>query len=155
MCVCVCMYESEFTSLPLSLSRDVLDDAPFTQSLITLASKPITYQLQETGPSHCSSFSSSLPPPPCPTSSHPTPQPQAPLPGQKEQHNTVDSEDTAGSLGNRPQTPSSLNTERVPADLSEEVLLNTLQNLMMEAVRGELVLTAHPRTVILPPASTR
>ncbi|TMS06173.1 hypothetical protein E3U43_015932 [Larimichthys crocea] len=35
------------------------------------------------------------------------------------------------------------------------VLLNTLQNLMMEAVRGELVLTAHPRSVILPPVSTR
>ncbi|XP_047455942.1 cilia- and flagella-associated protein 65 isoform X2 [Mugil cephalus] len=44
---------------------------------------------------------------------------------------------------------------RVPADMSEYVLMNTLQNLMMEAVRGELVLTSHPRTIILPPVSTR
>ncbi|KAL6100579.1 cfap65 [Pungitius sinensis] len=50
---------------------------------------------------------------------------------------------------------SQLAPEHAPADLSEGVLLNTLQNLMMEAVRGELVLTAHPRAVILPPVCTR
>ncbi|XP_070771214.1 cilia- and flagella-associated protein 65 [Enoplosus armatus] len=142
-----------------TLIRGILDDPAFTQSLITLASKPITYRLRETSPSHYSSFPSSPPPPPCPTSSHPTSQPQLLLSGtmcgQREQHNTVDKEGTAACSGNRLQTQNTLHTEHVPADVSEDVLLNTLQNLMMEAVRGELVLTAHPRTVILPPASTR
>lgn len=149
----MCIYES------LSLSRDILDEPVFTQSLITLASKPITYRLQETSPYHCSSSPSSLPPPPCPTSSHPTPQPPVLLSkttaGKTEQHNTMDSEGTAGCLGNRPQTQNTLHTEHAPADMSEDVLLNTLQNLMMEAVRGELVLTVHPRTVMLPPVYTR
>ncbi|KAM9346883.1 cilia- and flagella-associated protein 65 [Symphorus nematophorus] len=134
--------ESDITVHVLtSLLSDILDDPAFTQSLIPLASKPITYRLQET------------PPPRSPSSSHPAPQTQA-LPsgtvaGQREQHHTVDSEGTAGCSGKTPHA------EHVPADLSEDVLLNTLQNLMMEAVRGELVLTAHPRTVILPPVSSR
>ncbi|XP_037646659.1 cilia- and flagella-associated protein 65 isoform X1 [Sebastes umbrosus] len=142
-----------------SLLSGVLDDPAFTQSLNTLAFKPIAYQPRETRPSHYSSRPSFLSPPPCPTSSHPPPQPQVLLrgkvAGQKEQHNRVDSEGTAGCPRNRPQTQNTPHTERVPADISEDVLLNTLQNLMMEAVRGELGLTAHPRTVILPPVYTR
>ncbi|XP_035860503.1 cilia- and flagella-associated protein 65 isoform X3 [Sander lucioperca] len=139
-----------------SLLSGILDDPAFTQSLITLASKPITYQLRKTSPSSLPSF---LPPPSCPTiPSHPTHQRQVLLSGtvgQKEQHNTVDSEGTAGCWRNRRPTQNTPHTEHVPADMSEDVLLNTLQNLMIEAVRGELVLTAHPRTVILPPFSTR
>lgn len=44
---------------------------------------------------------------------------------------------------------------RAMAEMSKNVLLNTLQNLMMEAVRGELDLTAHPRAISLPPAFNR
>ncbi|XP_055071936.2 cilia- and flagella-associated protein 65 [Misgurnus anguillicaudatus] len=40
-------------------------------------------------------------------------------------------------------------------DLVEDVLLNTLQNLMMEAFLGELVLTARPRIIALPPSTSR
>ncbi|KAG9271575.1 cilia- and flagella-associated protein 65 isoform X1 [Astyanax mexicanus] len=40
-------------------------------------------------------------------------------------------------------------------DLMEEILLNTLQNLMTEAFLGELVLTARPRIIALPPSSAR
>lgn len=54
-----------------------------------------------------------------------------------------------------PTSSSPLTPQRVPADISEYVLMNTLQNLMMEAVRGELVLTSHPRAIILPPVSAR
>uniref|UniRef100_A0A9J8A7U6 Si:ch1073-349o24.2 n=1 Tax=Cyprinus carpio carpio TaxID=630221 RepID=A0A9J8A7U6_CYPCA len=41
------------------------------------------------------------------------------------------------------------------SDLVEDILLNTLQNLMMEAFLGELVLTTRPRFITLPPSSSR
>ncbi|XP_023144688.2 cilia- and flagella-associated protein 65 [Amphiprion ocellaris] len=134
------------------LLRNILDDSTFVQSLIPLASKPNTYQPTETFSSHCSSYPSSACPPRCPTaSSSPpaTPQPQVLLSG------AADMQRTAGGLGNRPEKQQTLHAEHVPADMVEDVLLNTLQNLMMEAVRGELVLTAPSRTIITPPASTR
>ncbi|TSK92887.1 Cilia- and flagella-associated protein 65 [Bagarius yarrelli] len=40
-------------------------------------------------------------------------------------------------------------------DLIEEILLNTIQNLMMEAHLGELILTTRPRIITLPPCSAR
>ncbi|XP_056308541.1 cilia- and flagella-associated protein 65-like, partial [Danio aesculapii] len=40
-------------------------------------------------------------------------------------------------------------------DLVEDILLNTLQNLMMEAFLGELMLTTRPRIIALPPSSSR
>uniref|UniRef100_UPI0037E8BD37 cilia- and flagella-associated protein 65 n=1 Tax=Semicossyphus pulcher TaxID=241346 RepID=UPI0037E8BD37 len=142
-----------------SLLRDILDDPAFTQSLITLASKPITYPLSETIPSPSPSFQSSIPSPPYPTSSHAKPQHQTVLSGivaeKREQHNTVDSQETTGGLVNRPPKHNPPHTEHVPANMSEDVLLSTIQNLMMEAVRGELVLTAHPRTATFPPVSAR
>uniref|UniRef100_A0A8C3A4G6 Si:ch1073-349o24.2 n=1 Tax=Cyclopterus lumpus TaxID=8103 RepID=A0A8C3A4G6_CYCLU len=129
---------------PLSFSRGILDDPAFIHSLVTLPSIPITYQPQETSSSHC------------PTSPpHLTPKPQVLLSGTAAQKEPVDREGTAGRLRNQQRTQNTAHTEHVPADTSEDVLLNTLQNLMMEAVRGELVLTSHPRTVILPPVFTR
>lgn len=143
---------STFAFFPLCFSRSILDDPNFTDSLINLPFKPITYRLPDTGPSHCSSTPSSTAPPP--TSSHPTAQPLRLLSAreQREQHNIVDKAGTAGRPAKTQHTP---HTEHVAADMCEDVLLNALQNLMMEAFRGELDLTAHPRSVILPPASTR
>ncbi|XP_023806814.1 cilia- and flagella-associated protein 65 isoform X2 [Oryzias latipes] len=46
-------------------------------------------------------------------------------------------------------------SERVPVHAAEAILRNTLQNLMMAAVKGELVITAPPRGVFLPPPSMR
>lgn len=153
VCVCVCNIES------LSSSRDILEDPDFILSLTALSSRPITYQLFS---SHGSSPPSSLPPPPpppdFPTFSQLTPDPQILSSGtaeRKEQRGTADSEGTAARWRNNSPTQSTAHAEHVPADLSEEVLLNTLQNLMMEAVRGELVLTARPRAVIQPPVCTR
>uniref|UniRef100_A0A671V1K3 Cilia and flagella associated protein 65 n=1 Tax=Sparus aurata TaxID=8175 RepID=A0A671V1K3_SPAAU len=143
---------STFAFFPLCFSRSILDDPNFTDTLINLPFKPITYRLPDTGPSHCSSTPSSTAPPP--TSSHPTAQPLRLLSAreQREQHNIVDKAGTAGRPAKTQHTP---HTEHVAADMCEDVLLNALQNLMMEAFRGELDLTAHPRSVILPPASTR
>ncbi|XP_033474057.2 cilia- and flagella-associated protein 65 [Epinephelus lanceolatus] len=132
-----------------SLLRSILDDPAFTQSLFTLPFKPITYQLQETSPHPCSSS-------PFP---HPTPHPEGllsgMLAGQAEQHNPVDSEGITRCSRKGPPKQNTPHAEHMPADISEDFLLNTLQNLMMEAVRGEPVLTAHPCTIMLPPVSTR
>lgn len=151
-----CVYISLF------LYRDILDDSAFTQSLGALALKPRTYQISETPPSQCSSLPSSTPSPShdCPTTtSQAAPQPQPLFGGtitvQKEQHNLVESQDIAGSFITGPQRENTQHRRHVPVDISEDVLLNTIQNLMMEAVRGELVLTAHPRSVNLPPVSNR
>ncbi|XP_010778101.1 coiled-coil domain-containing protein 108-like [Notothenia coriiceps] len=123
----------------VSLLRGILDDPAFSQSLISMESKPITYQPRKPGPS--------LSPSSLPSSSSSYPAPQAQLlssgaQGEEDQLCPVDGEGTP-------------HPEHVPADVSEEVLLNTLQNLIIEAVGGELDLTAHPRTVMLPPVSTR
>lgn len=141
----------------LSLSRCILDDPAFTQSLISSTSKPITYWLQEPGPSDCSSVQSHLPSHPTSTLSNSQRQGllSGTVAGQREQHNTVENERTAGCFGYGLQTQSTLHTDHVPADMSEDVLLNTLQNVMMEAVRGEVVLTAQPRFITLPPVSKR
>ncbi|XP_072436052.1 cilia- and flagella-associated protein 65 [Chiloscyllium punctatum] len=47
--------------------------------------------------------------------------------------------------------------KRLPefCDLLESILENTLQNIMIEASRGEVVLTARPRVISLPPVTSR
>lgn len=132
------------------LSRCILHDPTFSQSLIASTSEPITHQRQEPGPSDSSTPPCPPPPPPCPSF---PPLLSGRLARQREQCDTVDREGTAGCPGNRLQTQR--HTDHAPADVTEDILLNTLQNLMTEAVRGELVLTAHPRTIILPPISRR
>lgn len=100
-----------------------------------MISKPITYQ---------------------PTETFPTPSgDECVKSGLNEEDNAVDKDGTAGHLENKPQTQNTLRPEYLPAYMAEDVLLNSLQNLMVEAVSGELDLTAHPRTVILPPVSSR
>lgn len=55
----------------------------------------------------------------------------------------------------RKQVQESIRKSAEFGDLMEEILLNTLQNLMTEAFLGELVLTARPRIIALPPCSAR
>lgn len=115
--------------------------------------------VQEPHPSHSSSVQSHLPHSSSPTSALSNSEGQGLLSGtvagQREQHNAVDKEGTAGCSAYGTQTQSTPLTDIVPADISEDVLLNTLQAVMMEAAREELVLTAHPRPIILPPVSKR
>lgn len=124
-----------------SYFSDILDDSAFIQRLISSASKPDT--AGSSSPDR-SSFPSSSCQCLCPSSSPPA------RPQTRALSRAVGSEESAGCSGNTPHT-----REHVSAFMSELVLMNTLQNLMMEAVRGELVLTACPRPNILPPVSTR
>lgn len=127
------------------LLRDILDDSAFIQCLISSASKPDTYW-----PAGSSSPDSSSFPPSCCQCLCPSSSPPARPHTRVLLSRAVGSEESAGCSGNTPHT-----REHVSAFMSELVLMNTLQNLMMEAVRGELVLTVCPRSNILPPVSTR
>ncbi|XP_071368292.1 cilia- and flagella-associated protein 65 [Centroberyx affinis] len=139
-----------------SLLRSLLDDPTFHQSLVSGVSEPVPYfsQLRETtqhSPLPSSPYVASSPSlqhiHPMSSSSAPPSRPQllsgVAEVGVREQRGTV------GGVGS-----SGWSSDFI-FDLCEDVLLNTLQNLMMEAFLGELVLTAHPRTIVLPPVSAR
>lgn len=63
--------------------------------------------------------------------------------GQRQQHSMVDKGGTAELLGSEPQTQKTLHAD-TPPDICEDVLLKTLHNLVVEAVRAEFGLTAPP-----------
>lgn len=123
-------------SAPL-LCRCAIDDPVFMELLNETPSKPIVYIPQEPGP-------------PTPSS-----QPAPSAPSQRaadkgKQLPPVDAESTAESVETMPQTDRRRRAADLPGDTYEHFLLGIAQSLMMEAVRGELVLTAHPHTNILP-----
>ncbi|XP_055086370.1 cilia- and flagella-associated protein 65 [Periophthalmus magnuspinnatus] len=107
------------------LLRDILEDAAIVDDLI-LESVPDTYKILETPSSW---------PSPEPASSNNT------EPQKLDEKSVCVSED--GAIKLKPVRPEL-------AHLTEQVLLCTLQNLMMEVIRGELDPTLHPRTIILP-----
>ncbi|KAJ8383584.1 hypothetical protein AAFF_G00216570 [Aldrovandia affinis] len=116
-----------------SIIRSLLDDPQFHQSLVDSSADPVPYFTQiRSQPQHSSPAGM-----PCLESElhH-----EALHESEQEQHLRV--QDTI---------------RRLPefSDLVEDVLLNTLQNLMTEAFLGELLLTARPRTIALPPSSSR
>nr|XP_057938965.1 cilia- and flagella-associated protein 65 [Doryrhamphus excisus] len=109
----------------------ILDDEEFTQSLLCLASKPLTYKPRIS--------SSSL---------LPTPQPQTELEETAASsailHSQADSMISAECLETRLEMKPDF--QRVSAAMCNVILLNTLQNLMTEAVRGEFNFTEPSRT---------
>lgn len=109
------------------LLRDILDDTALVENLTTLASKPVKYQIPITPPS-C--------PSPKPTSSNEP----ASMPHKEE-------EDKAKCLEDGGSTEKTVFSQH-----TDEMCLVTLQNLMVEVLRGELDLTVHPT---LRPASAR
>lgn len=136
------------------ISRRTIDDPAFIELLNATPAKPVVYWPRQPGPFRSSSTLSFHPPPSSAAPPQPKPQPQSPSSGaaaeQRKQRSPVDGESTAESLAKRPQTQSTPQTVDVPGDTNEHFLFNILQSLMMEAVRGDLVLTGHPHTNILP-----
>lgn len=63
--------------------------------------------------------------------------------GQRQQHSMVDEGGTAEPSGSEPQTQKTLHAD-TPSDICEDVLLKTLHNLVVDAVRAEFGLTAPP-----------
>ncbi|XP_057708820.1 cilia- and flagella-associated protein 65 isoform X2 [Corythoichthys intestinalis] len=102
-----------------SLLRSVLDDDAFTQSLLTIASKPLFYKPKVI-------FSAPAP----------VPQPLIPLvETNPELHVRADSVGMAGSSSMKLKIPPRV--EHIPVGVFNDILLNTIQNLMVEVVRGD------------------
>ncbi|XP_075896045.1 cilia- and flagella-associated protein 65 isoform X3 [Nelusetta ayraudi] len=120
-----------------SLLWCAIDDPVFMELLNATPCKPIVYMAQQPGPSSPSSK-------PAPSS------PSQRVAERGKQRRPVDTEATAESLEKLPQTETRRRATDLPGDTYEHFLLGITQSLMMEAVRGELVLTAHPHTNILP-----
>ncbi|XP_029557900.1 cilia- and flagella-associated protein 65 isoform X2 [Salmo trutta] len=156
-----------------SIFRSLLDDPRFHHSLVNGVAEPVPYftQLRQTAYS---------PTTPLPGAASPYPGNSMPYPGTREAHppcpptpqllmgGSLYSAGVTEVTKQQPQTPKPTvkrerqfsvqeTIRRLPefCDVTEEVLLNTLQNLMVEAFLGELVLTARPRIIALPPVSAR
>ncbi|KAI5107294.1 cilia- and flagella-associated protein 65, partial [Silurus meridionalis] len=143
-----------------SLLRSLLDDPEFHQELRNISTEPAPYFSQL--------HPSPLAPPSSPTET-PYVQDTVCFTDLRPSTHHVESSDTViqSECDGDPQPCQKLNpnlTEQVQesirrstefGDLMEEILLNTLQNLMTEAFLGELVLTARPRIIALPPSSAR
>lgn len=99
--------------------------------------KPIVYMPLQPGPS-------------APSSKPVPPSPSQRAAERGKQRRPVDTEGSAEGLEKLPQTETQLRATDIPGDTYEHFLLGITQGLMMEAVSGELVLTAHPHTNILP-----
>ncbi|XP_076858756.1 cilia- and flagella-associated protein 65 isoform X2 [Brachyhypopomus gauderio] len=150
------------TYILTSLLRNLLDDPEFHQALRSTASEQVPYfsQLRPATPPP------SQPPAPSAThsprlaegacSSEPTPAPHPPHRASTAVEGWVGSQ-ACPELNHELRTKVKESILRSPefSDLLDEILLNTLQNLMMEALLGELVLTARPRIIALPPCSSR
>ncbi|XP_014841480.1 PREDICTED: coiled-coil domain-containing protein 108 isoform X1 [Poecilia mexicana] len=136
LCPSTCGVERDIVvDILTPLYRELLDDPAIAKSLMVLASSPPIYECQTS-----TSPSSTLPSSP--------------------QHSvqsswTVDGEEAAVCLGKIPQIQATAESKHAPSDLAEAVLLKTLQNLMMEAVTGELSLSAHPRRKLSTSSSAR
>ncbi|XP_063069090.1 cilia- and flagella-associated protein 65 [Engraulis encrasicolus] len=164
-----------------SIIRSLLDDPQFHRTISSHQDEPVPYftqlrpptpppspQQRPSSPSPSpSSPSPSLGPSPQPASpppsasSPPPPPPSPPTQSESCGPNKVGWAEAAREQGSQ----NTLHKEqqkgveeairRLPefGELVEDVLLNTLQNLMMEAHQGELVLTARPRIIALPPVT--
>ncbi|GAA6072785.1 cilia- and flagella-associated protein 65 isoform X3 [Tachysurus ichikawai] len=139
-----------------SVLRSLLDDPAFHQELQNTLNDPVPYftQLRPASPS-------------LPMTSTETPHANYSVCLTASRPDTVAHSHTQSKGDYKPQSCQELNPKlreqvqksirRSPefGDLMEEILLNTLQNLMTEAFLGELVLTARPRSIALPPCSAR
>ncbi|KAK2849898.1 hypothetical protein Q7C36_008681 [Tachysurus vachellii] len=136
-----------------SVLRSLLDDPAFHQELQNTLNDPVPYftQLRPASPS-------------LPTTSTETPHANYSVCLTDSRPDTVAHSHTQSEGECEPQSCQELNPMQVQksirrspefGDLMEEILLNTLQNLMTEAFLGELVLTARPRSIALPPCSAR
>ncbi|XP_028847047.1 cilia- and flagella-associated protein 65 isoform X2 [Denticeps clupeoides] len=135
-----------------SIIRSLLEDPQFQQTLLQEDNEPVPFFIQ-------------LGPPHAPPSHSPQPVIPGTSPAGLEMSQSGAPCRTTGT-GVKPEIPECRdvhkaavqeNIRRLPelGELVEDILLNTLQNLMTEAFLGEMVLTAQPRIITLPPSRSR
>ncbi|KAG9470536.1 hypothetical protein GDO78_017428 [Eleutherodactylus coqui] len=142
----------------ISIIRNLLDDKQFHEALVQIQNEPLPYFTQlrsaEVSPDTTDDSMSLEPrtvPPESGTST--AEEEMAPefrvVPG--------DWEETKTKVMLVPQDEQKEMIKRTPmfSQLVEAILENTLQNIMTEANRGEVVLTTRPRVIALPPATPR
>ncbi|MFT7817925.1 coiled-coil domain-containing protein 108 [Arapaima gigas] len=149
-----------------SIISSVLEDPLFHQSLVESCSLPVPYfvQLRRAEPRRSPPPASAETPAPGVRAGSASPQPTPAGTGQGHRGSADPSEPAPSrspELQDAWQQEQQLAVReticRLPevCDLLEDVLLNTLQNLMMEAFHGELVLTTKPRIIAQPPPHLR
>ncbi|XP_075685231.1 cilia- and flagella-associated protein 65 isoform X2 [Rhinoderma darwinii] len=143
-----------------SIIRNLLDDKQFHETLIRIQTEPLPYftqlRSQESRPSATGGSGAAEQRAMPPESGAPTAEVEIPsdsqvVPGDRAQ------EKTETKLLLLPQDEEKEKMKRTPifSQLVEAILENTLQNIMTEANRGEVVLTTRPRVIALPPATPR
>ncbi|KAL7881952.1 hypothetical protein AOLI_G00088010 [Acnodon oligacanthus] len=146
-----------------SLLRSLLDDPQFHQALQNASAEPVPYftQLRPASPLPFPLQSAPVAQAPCPVE-NPCPDPQHTDRPVTVKNTQAQPEGECGPDPHqelhqelRMKVQESIRRSPEFSDFTEEILLNTLQNLMMEAFLGELVLTARPRIIALPPCSAR
>ncbi|XP_041119870.1 cilia- and flagella-associated protein 65 isoform X1 [Polyodon spathula] len=166
LCVTCATERGIITDVLTYILRSLLDDTQFQQSLIESLAEPVPYFAQ-----FCSkgiSNVASLPEGPegasaahcvsAPTGDRgPQTSPAAQKPNVHLAGRQSSESYTQESIQQQLQLEMKKNIKRLPefCNLTEEILVNTLQNIIIEASCGEVVLTARPRVIALPPATSR
>ncbi|XP_030642525.1 cilia- and flagella-associated protein 65 [Chanos chanos] len=156
------------TGVLASVLGSLLDEPQFRQSLVNCVNEPVPYFSQlgqvQTSPS------TAVPPSDETSSPRTGTVSSSPVPDQRHRdgrHSVFQSEADVNGVCEPDIQQRELQQEQMLniqetirrsaefGELVEDILLNTLQNLMMEAFLGELDLTAKPRIIALPPISPR
>ncbi|XP_040295968.1 cilia- and flagella-associated protein 65 [Bufo bufo] len=139
-----------------SIIRNLLDDKQFHEALSQIQKEPLPYfaQLRSTASDPDTadiSVSAEHGAKPLESVEEEMPRGARVVPGD------VAHEETEAKLMLVPQGEQKEKIKRAPifSQLVEAILENTLQNIMTEANRGEVVLTTRPRVIALPPTTPR
>ncbi|KAM8857620.1 cilia- and flagella-associated protein 65 isoform 2-T2 [Synchiropus picturatus] len=114
-----------------TILRDVVEEEDFAESLISLKSRSDVLRPEASDHALLSSFA---------------PQPSA---------QSVESPEKPLGPVDMVENAIARTVPEVPLDICEDILMNTIQNLLTEAARGDFELTSEPLTVFLPPFSCR
>ncbi|KAM4025635.1 LOW QUALITY PROTEIN: cilia- and flagella-associated protein 65 [Anomaloglossus baeobatrachus] len=143
-----------------SIIRNLLDDQQFHVALIQIQNEPLPYftQLRSTE-SRPNTTDAATPADQRAMAAQSAP-PEAKEEGPSDSRvvpGDAPHEETRAKITHVPQDEQKEKIKRTPvfSQVVEAILENTLQNIMTEANRGEVVLTTRPRVIALPPATPR
>ncbi|XP_015214914.2 cilia- and flagella-associated protein 65 [Lepisosteus oculatus] len=149
------------TCILTSMIRSLLDDPQFQQSLTDSLAEPVPYFCQLSSPRTPTLAPQQEGPDQRGRSLNSSPLPRDTLRDDLPSALTAEPQPSEADSQDIKQQEHRLEMQeaikRLPefCDLAEEILVNTLQNILIEACVGEVVLTARPRVIALPPSTSR